>query len=246
LKRFTIAAIAEGNNMSRKLDATAGRRRALILAALATFAATPALAVDIGLKNASFESQGTSDYCYFNNPGNTSCGAGVWSMPTQGTSGVIDSSDGAWPAITPADGDYFGFIQSGGYIQQTFVAAATGDFTLSWDDAGRAFHGGSDGDQTYELLIDDLSIFSGGTASGQSFTDETSNSFHLVAGQSYTLKFQGHASADETGFIDAISANVANVAGVPEPATWALMLGGFGGLGAMLRRRRALASLATA
>ena len=29
-----------------------------------------------------------------------------------------------------------------------------------------------------------------------------------------------------------------NVAGVPEPATWAMMLTGFGGLGAMLRRRR--------
>jgi hypothetical protein len=171
------------------------------------------------------------------------CGAGVWSMPSPGTSGIINSSDGAFPAITPADGDYFGFIQSGGYIQQTFIAAATGDFTLSWDDAGRAFHGGSNGDETYELLIDDLSIFSGGTASGQSFTDETSKSFHLVAGQSYTLKFQGHASADETGFIDAISANVA---GVPEPASWALMLGGFGGLGAMLRRRRALTSLAAA
>lgn len=33
-------------------------------------------------------------------------------------------------------------------------------------------------------------------------------------------------------------------AGVPEPATWALMLMGFGGLGAMLRRRRAAAAVA--
>jgi len=32
---------------------------------------------------------------------------------------------------------------------------------------------------------------------------------------------------------------VAPMAGVPEPATWGLMLVGFGGLGAMLRRRRA-------
>jgi len=30
--------------------------------------------------------------------------------------------------------------------------------------------------------------------------------------------------------------------GVPEPATWAMMLVGFGGLGAMMRRRRALAT----
>ena len=33
---------------------------------------------------------------------------------------------------------------------------------------------------------------------------------------------------------------------VPEPATWSLMIGGFGGLGAVLRRRRASSALATA
>ena len=32
--------------------------------------------------------------------------------------------------------------------------------------------------------------------------------------------------------------------GVPEPAAWALMLGGFGGLGAVMRRRRGLAAAA--
>ena len=34
--------------------------------------------------------------------------------------------------------------------------------------------------------------------------------------------------------------------GVPEPATWAMMLVGFGGLGAVVRRRRASAAIATA
>ena len=34
--------------------------------------------------------------------------------------------------------------------------------------------------------------------------------------------------------------------GVPEPATWAMMLTGFGGLGALMRRRRALSVAATA
>ncbi len=35
-----------------------------------------------------------------------------------------------------------------------------------------------------------------------------------------------------------------NVAGVPEPASWALMIGGFGMAGAALRRRRTLAAVA--
>jgi hypothetical protein len=38
---------------------------------------------------------------------------------------------------------------------------------------------------------------------------------------------------------------VAGVGGVPEPATWALMLSGFGGLGVILRRRRSQAACAT-
>lgn len=35
-------------------------------------------------------------------------------------------------------------------------------------------------------------------------------------------------------------------AGVPEPATWTMLLAGFGGIGALMRRRRSLARLATA
>jgi hypothetical protein len=44
------------------------------------------------------------------------------------------------------------------------------------------------------------------------------------------------------------SFEVDNFAGaaVPEPASWALMIMGFGGLGAMIRRRRTSATLATA
>ncbi len=34
---------------------------------------------------------------------------------------------------------------------------------------------------------------------------------------------------------------LATLSGTPEPATWGLMLVGFGGLGAMMRRRRAMA-----
>ena len=51
---------------------------------------------------------------------------------------------------------------------------------------------------------------------------------------------QREASA---GFVDYVTINSEAFRGgaVPEPATWAMMLMGFGGLGAMIRRRRALA-----
>ncbi|HEX5261997.1 MAG TPA: PEPxxWA-CTERM sorting domain-containing protein [Phenylobacterium sp.] len=41
----------------------------------------------------------------------------------------------------------------------------------------------------------------------------------------------------------ALQGTVRTGGGVPEPATWAMMLIGFGGLGAVLRRRRALAAV---
>ncbi len=43
------------------------------------------------------------------------------------------------------------------------------------------------------------------------------------------------------GFVDYITINGSIGGAVPEPATWALMIGGFGLAGAALRRRRALA-----
>jgi choice-of-anchor C domain-containing protein len=59
--------------------------------------------------------------------------------------------------------------------------------------------------------------------------------YHFVAtGASTTLTF---SSATDTPYGPALD-NV-SVAGVPEPAEWALMLVGFGGLGAAMRRKRA-------
>jgi hypothetical protein len=212
--------------------------RKLILAAAAAFSAAPAFAVDIGLQNASFEDQHVGSYCYFHNPSITACATGVWSMPDIGNSGIISETDTAWPGHDAVDGGYFGFVQMAGYMQQTFTAATSGNFTLNWFDAGRDYHGGYDGDQSYDVLLNDASIYSGGTTSGQAFTQRTSSIFHLDAGQSYVLKFEGHSPYDNTSFIDAITANA-----VPEPASWAMMLGGFGLVGGALRRRRVMAAI---
>ena len=45
------------------------------------------------------------------------------------------------------------------------------------------------------------------------------------------------------GTIRYATLDIGSVGGVPEPATWAMMIIGFGGAGAMLRRRRGALSL---
>lgn len=54
---------------------------------------------------------------------------------------------------------------------------------------------------------------------------------------SNTLTITGRAGANSLGTSDAALLST-NVAPVPEPATWALMLLGFGGVGMAMRRRR--------
>lgn len=80
----------------------------------------------------------------------------------------------------------------------------------------------------------------GGFTSWTNFAANDSSVFH--AGEN-TVTFDvinfGQASGNPSGLrVEFLSSTVG---GVPEPATWALMIGGFGGMGAMLRRRRTAA-----
>jgi hypothetical protein len=74
---------------------------------------------------------------------------------------------------------------------------------------------------------------------GSYFVDFTPNN---VGGYSFLTGNQnisgaGHTLGSSQYCCDVGTSLVAS-GGVPEPATWTLMIGGFGGLGAMLRRRR--------
>ena len=78
----------------------------------------------------------------------------------------------------------------------------------------------------------------GGTCQG--LYDTLSSSVETTLGQSYTLRYSlSSSSAQSAGGTGLrVSVGAIPVAGVPEPATWAMMLLGFGGIGFLMRRRR--------
>lgn len=89
------------------------------------------------------------------------------------------------------------------------------------------------------VLLNPPGTLTGGPLNATSWASYGSNSFN--AGVGSRLLFVAEGTSDSLGgYIDNIQISTA----IPEPATWATMLLGFGGLGALLRRRRALAGFA--
>ena len=89
-------------------------------------------------------------------------------------------------------------------------------------------------------------------AAGNTFTDSintyTEGGFAFVGTGHDTLSIVAATNPSEW-FVDDVSVgdtgrNVGGGPGVPEPATWAMMILGLGGVGATLRRRRSAMALA--
>ena len=216
----------------------------LAASALVASVSVPAAAQ---LADGSFEAQGAASigntsYCYLNN----TCVLGAWTGT--GNTGFVGANNADWPGAPGTDGSYHAFIQDTGALFQTFTAAATGTFALNYLDAGRS-RPGYDGLHFYVPRFNgqvlEQGMTDGSTPAGQTFTEHTTRAFRLVEGQSYTIGFTGdfYDGADATSFIDRVSL----ISAVPEPATWALMIIGFGATGGAMRRRskvRVSASLA--
>ena len=187
------------------------------------------------LVDGSFETKGAStpvtDYCYdgFATPGGPACAASPWTG-----NGVIISGSGPWGGTAAANGIYYAFVQGTGVLSQSFTATSTSGRGVSWLDSNRSNNGGL---QSYTVSISDGLTTTGlGTYTSNvgAFVARTSSPFLAVSGTTYTLSFTGLSNEDRTSFID----NVALTA-VPEPATWALLIGGFTMVGFAARRRRA-------
>jgi hypothetical protein len=148
---------------------------------------------------------------------------------------------GAYGEGAPSGGGAAQFLDLVGYgstgaVSQDLGLVAGQTYNFSFDYANNAF---STSSASADVTLDGVLLTSvTHNTSTPTAGDWTHYSGSFVAGASgpYELAFTTTAGGNSGGiFLDNVS-----VSAVPEPATWALMLAGFGGLGAALRvtRRR--------
>jgi hypothetical protein len=162
---------------------------------------------------------------------------GPWlSEATDTTSRWITPTDNAADSVDPRnDGFYQYSLTFDLTAAQASDASFTGQFAadngIEWIKVNNTAILGSDGGDPI-----------GGFSSWTGFAAPTSV---FQAGEN-TVTFDvinfGQATGNPSGLrVEFLSSTEG---GVPEPASWALMIGGFGGMGVMLRRRRRTAALA--
>ena len=162
-----------------------------------------------------------------------------------------NNSDFGALGVVASDGvqylDLTGNIGRGGGIQSDAFATTVGTrYAVSFD-VGAIFVAGfgSFGDSIVDLYID--GDFAGSYLNTMSLnspgTDyQRFSQTFVAAGPTSTVAFyssQSMASSNLGVIFDKVDVSVA---GVPEPATWAMLIGGFAMVGAAARRRRAVAA----
>jgi hypothetical protein len=167
---------------------------------------------------------------------------GVGGVTFFGRSGLQASST-AWGFGAVADGNQSAFIQVGGWFEQAVTGLTVGSwYSVSFFDSFR--------EDTRLYAADPYSVSFDGQLLGT--FSPTSNAFSSVTTGTFVasatngvLTFRGVPldGLDRSVGIDAVSVaavqgNAAQVAAVPEPAAWAMMLVGFGAIGGALRRRQ--------
>ncbi len=158
----------------------------------------------------------------------------MWNQGGQGFDAVTLKSVGG---LFPGESNDIGALPSG-WTSTINFSKASGAFAADYDDANGVDGLGAAGDTSYQLFVTiganvfKSNIFSPNSNLSGGLVDFTGNN-----GDADTIVYtpdgyQGFKTVAEVG------------AGVPEPATWALMIGGFGMAGAALRRRRSATATA--
>ena len=158
-----------------------------------------------------------------------------WSFSTNhGTSAGIDVGGILGPYIDAPPGG----IDLIARASHDVSLAQAGDYTLDLDAFAIHCQGCT---VSFDVLFDGSLLLR--QATDGAWTHETLNLGALAAGD-HVLQLGMHTTNASSGHFQAQFDNVVidgeNLSGpaVPEPAAWALMIVGFGGAGAMLRRRR--------
>jgi hypothetical protein len=222
-------------------------RRVLLagVAALTMFGMAPAAGAAELLVNGSFDDIGAAQPEGWG--GLTYYAGGVWTIPGWSVeAGSVDLTTTAsfWgPAF---DGGYSLDINGwdAGAIEQSFATVLGQMYTVSFA-YSRNVAGAPDpatalvsaGGQAFNVVAPNDGSF----GSGHNMQWKTGGFTFAGTGNVETIRLQATVPGNGGVFFDKVSVSTA---AVPEPATWALMIGGFAMTGALLRRRRPVLALA--
>ena len=219
------------------------RRTAIAAGLCAALCAAPSAHADTNLLvNGGFDdltgvNLTAGSFCYLNNASLECRTIPGWTSTDSPTLILADSSPWQKPAeiagYSDTQGEVLLGLQSGTSIQQALTLAA-GSYTLSWLDSHRNLIQFDTGAQVYEVRLGTELLASLTTAPGDPW--QAHQVTFTTGGGTLALTFDGvqllGPGGDATTFIDSVSLTSA----VPEPGTWALMLGGLAGVAALRRR----------
>ncbi|MBT2185966.1 PEPxxWA-CTERM sorting domain-containing protein [Sphingobium nicotianae] len=209
------------------------------------------------LSNGSFESPDVT--LLFLNPGSTTItgwtvAAQAGSAPGTQVSPVDNAAFGALGVVASHGSQFVDLTgnvgRGGGVVSNAFATGSGASYRASFD-VGAFFVGGqgSYGNVTVDLFVNNSFV--------QSFTNIMSLQSAGSDWQRFSWDFAGTGSPMTIGLFSSLSTASSNLgvgldnvsvdllsSAVPEPATWALMVGGLGLAGGMMRRRKMSAVLA--
>lgn len=128
-------------------------------------------------------------------------------------------------------------IPSGGFDPVIALFDSTGTLITQNDDGGSNVPADPDTSNNYDSFISQTLGIGTYTASIQAFSN-FANGPNLSDGYSGNGSFNGRTTNWAFDILNVNTAIAAPVGAVPEPATWLMMITGFGLAGASLRRRR--------